>query len=415
VVEGAVDAYPNPLRPSPVRLRVRRVHQVLGIEIPSQKVKDYLKDLELDVKEGEDENVWVVTPPSFRGDLEREIDLIEEIARLNGYDQIPLTLPKGPPSSEEGRRDSPLEKKAMEVLIQHGYFEVITYSFTSPSSWDLIGLVSEDPRRKHLQVLNPLSEDLSVLRTSLIPDLMETARYNVARKNSNLKIFELKRVFFPQEGEKLPREVKYLAGLAMGLDRDPHWAFSSRPIDFYDIKGCVEDLLEVLQIKEVKFNQTKDIPYLHPGKAASILCGKEVLGVLGEVHPQVLGHYEIEGKAYLFEIDFEQTVKWAREGKQFRPLPKFPSIYRDLSLVVDDDLEVEKVTEAIWNFHEPFIDEVNLFDVYRGDPIPSGKKGVSYRIRYQSNDRTLTDEEVNRYHETVIFRLREIFQAELRR
>jgi phenylalanyl-tRNA synthetase beta chain len=415
VVEGAVDAYPTPLRPSPVRLRVRRAHQVLGIEIPFQKAKDYLKDLELDVKEGEDEDVLVVTPPSFRGDLEREIDLIEEIARLNGYDQIPLTLPKGPPSSEERRRETPLEKKAMEVLIQHGYFEVITYSFTSSSSWDSISLVSEDPRRKHLQILNPLSEDLSVLRTSLIPDLMETARYNVSRKNSNLKIFELKKVFFPQEGERLPREVKYLAGLAMGLDQDPHWAFSPRPIDFYDIKGCVEDLLEVLQVKEVKFNQTKDIPYFHPGKAASILCGKEVLGVLGEVHPQVLGHYEIEGKAYLFEIDFEQTVKWAREGKQFRPLPKFPSIYRDLSLVVDDDLEVEKVTEAIWNFHEPFIDEVNLFDVYRGDPIPSGKKGVSYRIRYQSNDRTLTDEEVNRYHETVIFRLREIFQAELRR
>jgi phenylalanyl-tRNA synthetase beta chain len=278
----------------------------------------------------------------------------------------------------------------------------------------LIGLGSEDPRRKHLQILNPLSEDLSALRTSLVPDLMETARYNVSRKNSNLKIFELKKVFFPQEGERLPREVKYLAGLAMGVDRDPHWAFSPRPIDFYDIKGCVEDLLDVLQIKEIKFNQIKDIPYLHPGKAARILCGKEVLGVLGEVHPQVLGHYEIEGKAYLFEIDFEQTVKWAREGKQFRPLPKFPSIYRDLSLVVDDDLEVEKVTEAIWNFHEPFIDEMNLFDVYRGDPIPSGKKGVSYRIRYQANDRTLTDEEVNRYHETVIFRLREIFQAELR-
>jgi phenylalanyl-tRNA synthetase beta chain len=136
---------------------------------------------------------------------------------------------------------------------------------------------------------------------------------------------------------------------------------------------------------------------------------------LGEVHPQVLSRYEIEGKAYLFEIDFEQMVKWAGEGKRFQPLPKFPSIYRDLSLVVDDDMEVEKVAEAIWSFHQPFIDEVNLFDVYRGAPIPERKKGVSYRIRYRANDRTLTDEEVNRYHEIVIFQLKEIFQVELRR
>jgi phenylalanyl-tRNA synthetase beta chain len=415
MVEGVVDAYPVPIQPSPIRLRVQRIHHVLGTEIPANQVRVYLENLELDVREGEDESILIVTPPSFRGDLEREIDLIEEIARMDGYEKIPLTLPKGPPSSEERNREFFLERKTMETLIQHGYYEVINYTFASPHSCDLIDLISEDPRRKHLQILNPLAEDLSVLRTSLIPGLLETARYNLSRKNSNLKIFELKKVFFPQGGEKLPREVRYLAGLAMGADQDPHWSFSPRPIDFYDVKGCVEDLLEVLQIEEIKFSKAEDIPYLHPGRASRVTCGKEVLGVLGEIHPQVLGRYEIEGKGYLFEIDFEQVVKLTREGKRFQPLPKFPSIYRDLSLVVDDDLEVEKVDEAIRNFREPFIDEVNLFDVYRGAPIPEGKKGVSYRIRYQANDRTLTDEEVNRSHEKVIFRLKEIFQVELRR
>ena len=139
------------------------------------------------------------------------------------------------------------------------------------------------------------------------------------------------------------------------------------------------------------------------------------MGVLGEIHPQVLSHYDIQGKAYLFEVNFDQLVKRAGEGKRFRPLPRFPVVYRDLSLVVDDGLEVEKVVEAIWNFHHPFMDEINLFDVYRGAPIPEGKKGVSYRIRYQAKDRTLTDEEVNRYHEKVIFQLKDIFQVELRR
>jgi phenylalanyl-tRNA synthetase beta chain len=413
VVEGVIDAYPTPIQPRPIHLRVRRIHQVLGTEVSAEQAKAYLEALELNVRR-EDEDTVAVIPPSFRVDLEREIDLIEEVVRMDGYEKIPVTLPTGAPSSEERSRDFLLERKAMEILLHHSFHEVITYSFTSPVSLDFLGLHPDDPRRRHLRILNPLAEDLSVMRTSLVPDLMEAARYNVSRKNSNLKIFELKNVFFSQEGESLPREVKYLAGLALGENRDPHWAFSPRPIDFYDIKGCVEDLLEALQIEGTEFSRAEDIPYLHPGMASRILCGNEVLGILGEVHPQVLSRYEIGGKGYLFEIDFEQIVKRAGEGKRFRPLPKFPAVYRDLSLVIDDALESKRVTEAIWNFHQPFIDEVNLFDVYRGVPIPEGKKGVSYRIRYQSNDRTLTDEEVNRYHEKVILQLREIFQVELR-
>jgi len=414
VAEGVVDVYPVVMQPAPIRLRVRRVCQVLGTEVSARNVKAYLEGLELDMR-GEDEDILVVTPPSFRGDLEREIDLIEEIARMDGYDKIPVTLPKGPASSEDRNQAFLLEKKVMDVLVHYGYHEVITYSFTSPSGSDSLGLLPQDPRRKHVQILNPLTEDFSVLRTSLIPGLLETARYNLSRKNPNLKFFELKRVFLSHEGEKLPKEVKYLAGLALGVDRDLNWTSVPRPIDFYDIKGCIEELVEVLQIKGVRFKGGEDISYLHPGNASRIVVEKEVLGILGEVHPQVLGHYEILGRAYLFEIDFEQMLKWAGEEKRFRPLPKFPSVYRDLSMVVDDALEVEKMSEAIWSFQQPFIDEVNLFDVYRGAPIPKGKKGISYRIRYQASDRTLTDEEVNRYHEKVIFQLAEIFQAELRR
>ena len=373
VVEGAVDAYPKPLKPRPIPLRLRRVHQVLGTGITAKQVKTYLEDLELDVQGG-DGDILVVTPPSFRGDLEREIDLIEEVARLDGYERIPITLPTGPPSSEVKNRELLFERKAIEVLVHHGYHEVITYSFISPASGDLIGLMPEDTRRRYVKILNPLTEDFSVLRTTLIPGLMETARYNLSRKNSNLKLFELKKVFI-QEGESLPREIKYLAGLAMGFDQDPHWAFSPRQVDFFDVKGCVEDLLEVLQIKRIKFRSVEDIPYLHPGKASRIFLGGEVLGVLGEVHPQVLSHCEIHGKAYLFEIDFEQAVRWAGEKRRFQPLAKFPAVYRDLSMVVDDALEAEKLVETIWTFQQPFIDEVNLFDIYRGAPFPRGRKG----------------------------------------
>jgi phenylalanyl-tRNA synthetase beta chain len=413
VVEGVVDAYPKPIRSNPIRLGVQSMNRILGTAIPVQQVRAYLEDLELDVRE-EDEATLSVTPPSFRGDLEREIDLVEEVARLDGYEKVPLTLPKGPPSSEGGSRELILEQKVKDLLIRHGYHEVITYSFTTPHSLNALRLSAEDLRRKCLPILNPLTEDSSVMRTSLIPGLMETARYNLSYKNVNLRIFELKRVYLNIGGERLPREVQYLTGLAMGMAGDAHWASSRRPIDFYDVKGCLEDLFEYLQIKGVKFGRTEDIPYLHPGKSSRVLLGEEVVGVLGEIHPQVLSDYEIPGKIYLFEIDFERMGKYAEEGRRFRPLPKFPAIQRDLSVVVEDHLEAKRVEEAIRLLQQPLIDEVKLFDVYRGPPVPQGKKSFSYRIRYQASDRTLTDDEVNQYHEKVISRLREIFKAELR-
>ena len=413
VVEGVVDAYPLPIHPRPIRLSVRKTNRFLGTDISGERMRTYLEDLELGVRR-EDEDALTVTPPSFRGDLEREIDLVEEIARLDGYERIPITLPRGEPSSEPRPKDFSLERKAMEVLLHHGYHEVITYSFTSSSSSNLINLSLDDPRRKHVRILNPLTEDLSVLRSSLVPGLLETARYNFSRKNPNLRIFELKRVFRPLEAERLPRELKSLAGLATGFDVEPSWASPQRIVDFHDVKGLVEDLLDAMQIQGAEFRRVNSIPYLHPGKAAEVSFGNLILGVFGEVHPEVLAHYEMERKVYLFDLDFEKMVEKATQEKRFRPLPKFPAVYRDLSLVIDDDLEAQKVAEAIRGLEQPYIDEITLFDLYRGAPIPAGKKGASYRIRYQTVDRTLTDDEVNQYHEKVISRLKEIFQAQLR-
>ncbi len=413
VIEGVVDVYPAPIHPRPIRLRVGRIHQVLGTEVSAKEAKSYLGNLELEVQE-EKEDVLIVTPASFRGDLEREIDLIEEVARLDGYEKIPITLPTGPPSPEKRSKEFLVERKAIELLTVHGYHEVINYSFTSPAFAERIGLPPGDPRRQALRILNPLAEDISVMRTTLIPGLMETVQYNLSRKNSNLKLFELKKVFLPQKGERLPREVKFLAGLAMGFNRGPHWAFPQRPVDFYDIKGCVEDLLDALQIKDAKFDKTEELPYLHPGKASKIVLDHEVLGVLGEIHPEVLGRYEVRGKGYLFELDFSKMVNWAGEERRFQTLPKFPAVYRDLSLVVDQTLEAERVMETIRTFRQPYVEEVTLFDIYEEPPIPEGKKGISYRIRYQANDRTLTDEEVNQYHEKILSRLKGVFELDLR-
>ena len=413
ILEGAIDAYPVRLEPKPIPLRVSKVNQVLGTEIPCQKMRSYLEGLEMKVEEEKGDR-WIVTPPSFRGDLEREIDLIEEIARMDGYENIPTTLPSSSSFPVGKNRDFLMEKKAKEVLIHHGFHEVITYVFVSPNCYDLIGITPDDPRRKALPILNPLTEDFSVMRTTLIPGLLETARYNLSRKNSNLKIFELRRVFLFEEGSELPREMRHLSGLAMGFVEEPHWASQPRLIDFHDIKGCIEALLEAFQIEGVSFERAEEVPYLHPGRSAKLMKGEEFLGVLGEVHPEILGRYDIPDKACLFEMNFEPFLQLVKEEKRFQSLPRFPAVYRDLSLVVDASLETGKLAEAIWVSQEPYIDEVTLFDVYQKAPIPEGKKGVSYRIRYRATDRTLTDEEVNQYHDRVTARLRETFKVERR-
>jgi phenylalanyl-tRNA synthetase beta chain len=208
--------------------------------------------------------------------------------------------------------------------------------------------------------------------------------------------------------------MKLLAGLALGSVSEPGWAAPARGVDFFDAKGCVEDLADALLVEKIDFVRAGDVPYLHPGKAARITAGGEPLGFVGELHPNVLQHYELPGKAYLFEIDFERMLAAGGGRKRFKLLPKFPSVQRDLSIVVDESLEAGRMTGEIWASQAPFIEEVTLFDVYQGAPVPEGKKVLSYRVRYQSGDRTLTDEEVNRCHEEIISRLKGAFSAELR-
>jgi phenylalanyl-tRNA synthetase beta chain len=413
VVEGAIDAYPVFLQPKTISLRISRVNEMLGTKIPGPKVRSYLEGLELKVQE-ERENLLTVTPPSFRGDLEREIDLIEEIARMDGYENIPIALPSSSSFPVGRNREVLLERKAKEVLIHYGFHEVITYSFVSPTWNDLIGLPPEDNRGKPLRILNPLTEDFSVMRTTLVPGLLETARYNLSRTNMNLKVFELRKIFLHDAEERLPRELRHLAGLATGYVEEPHWTSQPRPVDFYDIKGCIDALLDAFQIQGVSFERTEEVPYLHPGRSARLLFGGEIMGVLGEIHPEVMSRYDIPEKAYLFEVNFEPFLQSGKEEKRFQTLPRFPAVYRDLSLVVDASLEAGNLAEAIWASREPYIDEVKLFDVYQKAPIPEGKKGVSYRIRYRADDRTLTDEEVNLYHQEVTARLKEFFGVELR-
>lgn len=407
VAKGVIDCYPSPLPRSEIGLRWAKVNALLGMKLEREEVKEILKSLRIEVKEDKGEE-WVVSPPTYRGDITREIDLIEEIGRLKGYDSIPVQTPKMWVLPFRKRREEEMEERAKGVLVGLGFYEVITYSFISPQSIQILGLPDDDPRLRPLALLNPLTEEQSVMRTTLLPGLLGTARYNLSHKNRDLKIFELREIYSPKEGEGLPEESKSLAGLVMGAFTGGGWSVSPKEVDFYDVKGCVERLLVELGASSPTFTTGEGIPYLHPSMGAVIRLQGEGVGVLGELHPEVAEAYDLPSGVYIFELDLLPLLSFFRREIEFTPLPRFPSVDRDVAVVVDEQMSAEEIAEVIRGVGNRFMESVDVFDYYRGDPIASGQKGLALRIGYRSPERTLIDEEVNGFHHEVLERLKEV-------
>ncbi|RLB07940.1 MAG: phenylalanine--tRNA ligase subunit beta [Deltaproteobacteria bacterium] len=406
VAKGVIDCYPSPIPRPQIRLRLAKVNALLGMSLEQKEVEGILERLGIEVKEDQGKE-WVLSPPTYRSDITREIDVIEEIGRLKGYDSIPVEIPKMWILPQKRGSEDELEKRAKEVLVGLGFYEVITYSFISPQSLRALRLPSDDPRVHPLPLLNPLTEEQSVMRTTLLPGLLTTASYNLSHKNRDLKLFEIREVYFPKKG-KLPEEKRSLAGLAMGVFRAGGWNVSPKEVDFYDIKGCVERLLAELRVPSPIFSSAEGIPYLHPSKGAAVKLEAEEVGTLGELHPEVAEAYELPPGVYIFELDLGPLLKYYRREIKFIPLPKFPSISRDVAVVVDEGVSAEEIRGVIWETKSKHMESVEVFDCYRGDPIPQGKKGLAFRIKYRSSKRTLTDEEVNKFHQEILDRLKEV-------
>lgn len=413
VSRGAVDAYPKKIQPLQIPLRVSRVNQILGTSINAKEIQTHLKNLQLEVRENGAAS-FRVTAPTYRVDLTREIDLIEEVARLHGFHRVPVTLPSGRVSPE---KKTPMQlgvERARDLLSGFGFREVITYSFISPQVLLDLRISPNDRKARGLRIQNPLSEDQAVMRTTLVPGLLHTVRSNLNRQNLDLKLFELGRVFFPRGPEDQPEEVEFLGGILSGLRDEESWAKPRAECDFFDLKGALEGLFEGMGVAGVQFLPDHQIPFLHAGKACRVNVKGEDIGILGEVNAGVGELFDLKEKVFLFELDFQKVVSRMTERRTFTPLPRYPAVARDLAVVVDEPVAAGDILQTLWKASEGWIKEIRLFDLYRGNPVPSGRKSLAFRLVYQKEDRTLTDREVNEFHQNLVELLAHEYKGALR-
>lgn len=411
-VPGKIDLYPDTKEQHKIKLRPERVNHILGTTLTGQEILVYLRRLNFTVTE--QGNVLDVLVPDYRQDVTAEIDLIEEIARLHGYDLVPTTLPQGTMTGSKKTVDQFLEETIKEVLVGCGMTEIITYSFISTKSFDKIGLACDHPWRQVVKIKNPLSEEQSVMRTTLLPGLLEVASKNINRKQTSLSMFEYGRVFKPSADQsKLPDEEKMLAGLISG-DLLKSWNTTSQSMDFYYLKGILEELFQVLNCTEKSFRPNKTSQTFHPGRTADIYVGHENLGIIGELHPTVLKKYGISQAAWAFEIRVAPLRHSFVQVKEIEPLPKYPAVERDMALLVPETVSASDLEEVISKAGGEYLHNIRLFDVYKGRQVPAGYKSMAYNMIYRAADRTLTDDEVSAVHQRIQAELQKKIGAQLR-
>jgi phenylalanyl-tRNA synthetase beta chain len=424
-VEGCVDCHPDRAQQSvqagkTITLRIKRVNQVLGTKIKPIDMEVILKSLQITFIEKNREG-WEVLPPSYRRDLEREVDLIEEIARIYSYEQIPTTLPEGATTQGARTPEQKMRYRVRKKLVAQGLMEVVNYSFISRNQIESLGFPEGHPYGDLVIVKNPLSEEQGVMRTTLLPGLLQTVKKNINKRNKNLKFFELGKVFFAggfPEQRDLPLEEWSLGAVVTGK-REKSWAYGPEEYDFYYLKGVVENLLLGLgySAEEILFTVAHDWPGLHPGRTALIQVKGQEVGVLGEVHPLVLEKFGIEQRVTAFSLEVEKL--WAEQEVSPKvlvvPVTKFPAVSRDLAILVPEDITAAAVAELIREQGNEWLKEVQLFDLYRGHQIRENCKSLAFSLTWQAPDKTLTDEEVNTFHQKIETALAERFGADLRR
>ena len=400
VVETAAEYLPGRDR---IRVRRDRVARLLGVEIPDERITDILQRLGLAVTAAEDG--WEVVAPSHRFDIEIEVDLIEEIARVYGYDEIPETTAIAETPLEvvtEARIDSEL---ACATLVARDYQEVITYSFVDPAADERIaGIKSE------LVLSNPISSEMSVMRSSLWPGMLIAASTNASRQQDRVRLFEIGKSFHGALGEHT--EVVRIAGLCMGPALAEQWGAKAQPVDFFDIKSDVIGLLQLTgDLSEVRFEATSH-PALQPGQAAMVKRGDAEIGVVGKLHPKHSRAFEIKHDVFLFELDAAKAL--ASRAPSAEPVSKFPSIRRDIAVVVDDTVSADALIDAVASSSPGLISSVRIFDIYKGPGIEAGLKSVALGLILQETSRTLTDEDADQAMAAAIKELQDKFAAELR-
>lgn len=416
LASGVVDAYPSALPRRSVRVTASKTSQVLGLEIDAGEICHKLNAIGLKCEIVVDcsDGAVKVEIPNFRPDLEREIDLIEEVARLIGYDEIPVTMPTSSLTCQQLPDHLSSERQVRDLMIQQGYSEVINYSFYNAACLDKLRVVEADARRQNINILNPLTEEQGVMRTTLVPSLLETASRNLAYRSENLALFELRPVFQAVENSELPEEKLRLVAFLCGRRERLGWAQSSEGADFFDMKGVVEQLLVNLGVNDVRWQPEHDEPFYHPGKSCAIYQGELMLGTLGELHPEVVRNFDLAPSSLLCDIDVEALFECGDTTIQFKPLSRFPDVQRDSAFLVDREVTAQQVFGVLDSVKLKDLESIELFDVYCGEGVPEGKKSMAFRACYRAMDRTLTDELIQNLHGKLIKAMEKQLKAELR-
>lgn len=399
---GAVDAYPTPETPAAIPVRLDRIRLLTGVALDGAMVRRILRSLEC-VWTEESGDVLLVTPPSVRRDLFTEIDIVEEVARLYGYDRLPMSLPKGSNEAVRSRKHM-LRDAARNSLVGMGASEIQSYSFVSPRGLDLCRFGNGEKERQTVRLLNPLGEENSIMRTTLLPAMLEALGRNFSRGAAKVRAFEIGNTFFdiPTE-EGLPTERESLCIAAYGEDED-----------FFTVKGLAVRTLEQVGVRELEFVADTAIGAFHPGRSARILSRGREIGAIGEIHPDILETYGIAARACACLLEFDSVVELADTRRYYSPLPKYPAMARDIALLVEDAVSVADIEDRIRSHGTELLERVELFDVYRGKQVPEGKKSVAFALTYRAKDRTLTEQETMEVHGRVLAALRDELNAVLR-
>lgn len=400
VLNGMLDYYPQKEEVQKVTVNPVRINKLLGVNVPMDQFINILESLEFKCNLVSSE-VLELEVPTFRLDITEDADILEEIARIYGYDNIPAANLEGNSTAGVKTDKQKFIDNVKANSIACGLNEILTYSFVSPRGVDKINLCADDEKRNFVKIMNPLGEETSVMRTTLIPNMLDVISTNISHKVEEVSAFECGNTFTPQEG--LPVESKkYCVGMY------------GKEVDFFVLKGVVESVLNNVGLKGYEIEPETTNLTFHPGRCAKIVYNNIYIGTFGELHPDVIENYNLGQRVYVAEIDIDTVFENITLTKSYNPLPKYPSTSRDIALIVKDEVFVKQIEDIIKSNGEDLVESYKLFDVYKGAQIEKGHKSIAYSITYRSKDKTLTDEDVAKVHEKILSELSEKLNANLR-
>ena len=395
-VEEVIDVYPEKEEQKIIPFEPEKVNNLLGMNISKEEMITILENLEIKVKGN------MLEIPYFRTDIERTADIAEEIIRIHGYDKLQSTLINAETTLGAKTKAQKLQDKIKELLVSKEFSEMYSFAFISPEDFEKCKLDST----KAIKIKNPLGEDYSLMRTSMMPTVLQSITTNYNKKNKEVSLFEIGKTYTDEQGNiekgEIPTETEKIAFATYGKNAD-----------FYIIKGIIENILEISNIARYQIERAKT-ETLHPGKSAEIYVGKDSISKFGEVHPQILANYGINEKVYYAEIDLSKFVKYGKNNKKYTPIPKYPAVERDIALVVDEQIEVGQIENIISKKSKNILETAKLFDIYRNEKLGQNKKSVAYELIFRANNRTLTDDEIKNTMEAITKELQVALGAELR-